>query len=178
MAERLAITRQTVSKWELGESEPDIAYLVQLSDIFQVTTDHLIKDAPILPLTADSPNEKEQTLQGKAKIWVGGTFTMLGLLGVLAFWVLSIVRPVYTCHDGFPVNQSLFGGLQDFLLAWNAQGLFWFIVVIGAIGVVLLFFPNHWKGSAIDDAEKAFAKAKDDNQRLEKLLKDLKQHAK
>jgi len=176
LAERLAITRQTVSKWELGESEPDIPYLIQLSEIFQVTTDYLIKDAPNTSPTSDIPSEKEPTLQRKAKMWMGGIFTMIGVFGVLTFWVLSIVYPAE--YGAIVVGPSIFWGLQGFLRTWNAVGLFWFVVVIGAIGVILLFFPNFGKGSAIDAAEKELARVKDEKQRVEQFLKDLEQHKK
>ena len=40
---RLAgVSRQTVSKWELGESIPDTENIVQLSRLFEVTTDYLL----------------------------------------------------------------------------------------------------------------------------------------
>lgn len=34
---------QTISKWELDQSTPDISYIGKLSEIFEVTTDYLIK---------------------------------------------------------------------------------------------------------------------------------------
>jgi transcriptional regulator with XRE-family HTH domain len=171
LAERLAITRQTVSKWELGESEPDVTYLIQLSEIFQVTTDYLLKDVPNAPPKSDLPSEKAPTLQEKAKMWIGGIFTIIGVFGVLAFWVLSILHPAE--YGAVVVGPSIFWGLQGFVRAWNAAGLFWFVVVIGAIGVTLLFFPNFGKGSAIDVAEKELARVKDEEQRITKFLKDL-----
>ena len=44
LAERITVSRQAVSKWELGESFPDIDNVVQLSKIFSVSTDYLLKD--------------------------------------------------------------------------------------------------------------------------------------
>lgn len=44
LAERLDVTRQSVSKWESAQSVPDISKIVQLSLIFGVSTDHLLKD--------------------------------------------------------------------------------------------------------------------------------------
>lgn len=44
LAEKLQVSRQTVSKWELGTSYPEIEKLVAVSDLFHVTTDYLIKD--------------------------------------------------------------------------------------------------------------------------------------
>lgn len=44
LAARLSISRQSVTKWENGQSFPDIQNLIQLSDIFKVTIDRLVKD--------------------------------------------------------------------------------------------------------------------------------------
>lgn len=44
LAERLQVSRQSISKWECGSSTPEIEKIVQLSKLFQVTTDYLISD--------------------------------------------------------------------------------------------------------------------------------------
>ena len=44
LANRLNVSRQTVSKWEVGESAPDMEKLVAISDLFEVSLDELIKD--------------------------------------------------------------------------------------------------------------------------------------
>ena len=44
LAERLNVSRQSVSKWESAQSMPDIDKIVQLSSLFSVTTDYLLKD--------------------------------------------------------------------------------------------------------------------------------------
>ena len=43
-AERLGTTRQTVSRWELDQTYPEIGKIVLISRIFSVTTDSLLKD--------------------------------------------------------------------------------------------------------------------------------------
>ncbi|GEO77598.1 hypothetical protein LCR01_20410 [Companilactobacillus crustorum] len=43
LAEKLHVSRQSVSKWELGSAYPDIERLIQISDLFNVTLDSLIK---------------------------------------------------------------------------------------------------------------------------------------
>lgn len=43
-AEKLHVSRQTVSKWELGVSYPEIEKLIAISDLFQVSIDYLLKD--------------------------------------------------------------------------------------------------------------------------------------
>lgn len=47
LAETLQVSRQTVSKWELGTSYPEIEKLLAISELFHVTTDFLLKDQPV-----------------------------------------------------------------------------------------------------------------------------------
>lgn len=44
LAEKTGVSRQSVSKWETGESVPEIDKIVALSKIFSVTTDYLLND--------------------------------------------------------------------------------------------------------------------------------------
>ncbi|MBQ8983118.1 MAG: helix-turn-helix transcriptional regulator [Lachnospiraceae bacterium] len=43
LAHRLNVSRQTISKWEVGESTPDMEKLVAISDLFEVSLDELVK---------------------------------------------------------------------------------------------------------------------------------------
>ncbi len=45
LAEKLDVSRQTVSKWELGTAQPELDKLVALSELFHVSTDFLLKSA-------------------------------------------------------------------------------------------------------------------------------------
>ena len=49
LAEQLGVTRQSVSKWEGAQSVPDIDKILQLSRLFGVTTDYLLKDEQAEP---------------------------------------------------------------------------------------------------------------------------------
>ena len=42
LANHLQISRQAVSKWESGQSMPDTDKIIQLSQLFHVTTDYLL----------------------------------------------------------------------------------------------------------------------------------------
>ena len=44
LAEKMNVSRQAVSKWESAQSIPDLAKILQLSELFGVTTDYLLKD--------------------------------------------------------------------------------------------------------------------------------------
>ena len=44
LAEKLGVSRQSVSKWEGAQAVPDMKKIVQLSDLFGVSTDYLLRD--------------------------------------------------------------------------------------------------------------------------------------
>lgn len=44
VAEKLNITRQSISRWETGKGAPDLDNLVLLSKLYQVSTDELLKE--------------------------------------------------------------------------------------------------------------------------------------
>lgn len=44
LAEQLGVSRQAVSKWELGTTLPDTEKLIAISEFFNVSADYLLKD--------------------------------------------------------------------------------------------------------------------------------------
>jgi transcriptional regulator with XRE-family HTH domain len=43
-AEKLNVSRQAVAKWESGQAYPDIANLIRISDLLNVSVDYLVRD--------------------------------------------------------------------------------------------------------------------------------------
>jgi len=54
LAERLGVTRQSVSKWEGGAALPELGKLVALSELFSVSVDYLVKDRLEEPKPAEA----------------------------------------------------------------------------------------------------------------------------
>lgn len=44
LAYELEVSRQAVSKWEMGSSTPDLDKIIKMSELFNVSTDYLLKD--------------------------------------------------------------------------------------------------------------------------------------
>ena len=42
--EKLSVSRQAVSKWESAQSTPDLQKIIRMADLFQVSTDYLLRD--------------------------------------------------------------------------------------------------------------------------------------
>lgn len=58
LAEKLNVSRQSISKWETDASVPELDKLIMLSDLFNITIDELVRDE--LP-EQDTDEEKEST---------------------------------------------------------------------------------------------------------------------
>ena len=72
LAEKIAVARQTVSKWELGQSAPDLNFVVQLSGIFGVSCDYLMKEHMLEPDPLLCNNKKRclrLSERGKQILW-------------------------------------------------------------------------------------------------------------
>ena len=48
LADQLGVTRQSVSKWESGESMPQIDKVLELCELFKITADELINDSIVI----------------------------------------------------------------------------------------------------------------------------------
>lgn len=57
IAARLGISEKTVSKWECGQGYPEITNLIQISNLFHVTVDYLVRDQECMMNCVDDSNE-------------------------------------------------------------------------------------------------------------------------
>lgn len=57
LAEKMNVSRQAVSKWEAAQTTPDLEKILQLSNLFGVTTDYLLKDEIEYEEFTDSTDE-------------------------------------------------------------------------------------------------------------------------
>lgn len=99
LAEMLHVSRQAVSKWETGESTPDMDNLIRLREALGISLDALLLEAPEEPATEDkepastpvAPAQPGNARHAK-RIW-GAALLALGMLGVLVIWILSTMLP-------------------------------------------------------------------------------------
>ena len=82
LAERVYVSRQTISSWENGKSYPDLQSLLLLSEIFSISLDELIK--------GDVEEMKEKVVSEKMK-W--GSYAMI-LFFVLMVSMMPFVKRV------------------------------------------------------------------------------------
>lgn len=75
LGEKLNVARQTVSKWELGETTPEMDKLVKMSEIFEISLDSLMKDTEI-----ETANSSDMTNTQKL---AGIVILILKIIGVV-----------------------------------------------------------------------------------------------
>ena len=100
LANRLDVTRQTISKWELGDSNPDMDKLVQLGELFEISLDELVLGKVPVTSKLDELGAKVMTTENKQKAKKG-----LKIVGIIAGTVLTIDAVsmiVYFLIWGFP----------------------------------------------------------------------------
>ena len=93
LGNRLNVARQTVSKWELGETTPEMDKLEELSNIFEISIDELVKDDAIPNvITKEINQEKIDSLYKDIGTAKKGIKTYLIIVRV--FCLLFIVIPL------------------------------------------------------------------------------------
>ncbi len=67
LAEKLNVSRQSVSKWESGQAVPELDKIVAISLVFDVTTDYLLKSSEIDDLSVKTEMLEKQQEQMLAR---------------------------------------------------------------------------------------------------------------
>lgn len=80
LADCVGVSRQAVSKWESGQSAPDIEKIILLSDYFKTTTDYLLKG--IQPV-----KEAEKTWSAMLFSTAGTVVNAIGFVSAVTIWI-------------------------------------------------------------------------------------------
>ena len=93
VAEKLGVARQTISKWELGETTPEMDKLILISEIYNITLDELVKEENEVKVVNDPNNTNSQKLAGMMiKILKGiGIFILIFAILYVALIVAGLI---------------------------------------------------------------------------------------
>ena len=105
LADAAGVSRQAVSKWESEQSIPDLDKVVILSEIFEVTTDYLLKG--IEPVAekdhktmADVVDQKILTEKNGKRVKTALKWFLIGFGVLLGIDFISML--IYFLINGFP----------------------------------------------------------------------------
>ncbi|AQY37469.1 helix-turn-helix transcriptional regulator [Bacillus thuringiensis] len=85
LAEKIHVSRQSVSKWETGKNYPSIEIIIHLSDLFDITIDELLRSDE--ELTQKIIKDSKQLAYPKWKVF----FDSLFMIGVFLFIAKIVV---------------------------------------------------------------------------------------
>lgn len=89
VAEALGVSRQTISNWENGKTYPDIISVIKMSDLYDISLDHLLKEEQPMSNYLDYLEESTNTVKSKKKLsMIILIVTYLGIwaISLIAFW--------------------------------------------------------------------------------------------
>lgn len=160
LAEKLNYSDKAVSKWERGESAPDVQTLVQMAELFEISVNDLLVDPNKLP---DNPGTVERvmgkavekTLKRKAdkKIILMLSSLLVWFVALFVFVILSsfnVAKTWIAFIYSIPVNAivllSLRSAWRDF--RWNQvliSTIMWGSLLSIFMTLLIFFKINMWK---------------------------------
>ena len=163
LAEKLNYSDKAVSKWERGESIPDVLTLMVLAEQFGITVNDLLCDPDALPEENPGTLEKamtqvsEKALKRKANknVILALSSTLVWFVALLAFVVLSSFDFLerYSCLLFFyavPANAIVLLSLRS---AWHdfrrnklyVSAIVWGFLAAIHVTLLVVFRYNFWK---------------------------------
>ena len=144
LAEKLGVSRQSVSKWEGAQSIPDMNKILQLSELFGVSTDYLLKDSMEAPEIVPAQDEEGE----------GATFVSMEEANAFITYkqdsAPKIALGVLLCILS-PITLILLGGAQESgrlaLTEMQAAMIGLMVLLLMVAGAVLLFVLTGMRGN-------------------------------
>lgn len=91
LAEQLNYSDKTVSKWERGESLPDITVLKRIADYFEVSLDYLVEEIHTLDL--QKQKDMKKNYERNCYIITGSSIFIVALIATLLYVILKMILP-------------------------------------------------------------------------------------
>ena len=150
LAEQLGVSRQAVSRWEVGSALPDASNILQLSKLFGVSADYLLND--------DYKGKAPAPIKSKTVSSIAGTFVRkiislciaaLGFIGNFVIYVTSrfVLVPVphkYYNHatDSYWYNWDNNYSYRYFIEFYSLELLTVMFFAMLIIGLFIAFVPK------------------------------------
>ena len=104
LAEKLGVSRQAISRWESGDTTPDMLNILGLCNIFEISADDLIRDGEQRePAAAPTAEATEAYAAARRN-------NLFRLISAVCFQIGTVCSVIGLCHSNSPV-ESLLSGL-------------------------------------------------------------------
>ena len=153
LAEKLNVSRQSVSKWETNTSVPELDKLLQLSELFGVTLDELVRGNTAEEKTAPEPVQTQVIVQQTMN-----TQKIIGLILLATALFIGILSVFFGAGLLFASGYFLFCSLVCLLMkryaglviGWVTSAALLFLTPIyTAIHPLAVFYSGGWSVSKV-----------------------------
>lgn len=140
LAHKLGVSRQSISKWELGVCEPNIAKLQNIAILFNISIDYLINDnTPADETIGDNKfNSNIEPRVNKLAFNYWAIFIILGFIGIVICGIIPYVFEHLYCYTG---HSGFLGYLED----WCGGAIVWKLGFIASIALFVLGIVKTFK---------------------------------
>lgn len=121
LAEKIHVSRQSVSKWETGKNYPSIEIIIELSDLFGITIDEMLRS---------DKNLKEQVIQDSKKLAYPKWKTFFDSVFMLGVFMLLTKLIIFGLNYFVGTNIMILEGLPKGMVNFAPLVL----MVVGGIG--------------------------------------------
>ncbi len=170
LAERLNYSDKAISKWERGESIPDVAVLKKIADIFSVKMDYLVTEEHVDETLITPKNNKHRArnhaliaAMALVLVWLIATFVFVNIELIAPdlqkHWMVFVYAVPLTCIVWLVFNAVWFDPKRNFLiislLVWSSLAVVylsffsflhtnaWLLFVIGIPAQIIVLL---WSG--------------------------------
>ena len=176
LAEKLNYSDKAISKWERGESIPDVAVLKNIADIFLVSVDYLLEEVhkkPVQPAARTTTRRRRRgviTWLGVLLVWMVATIAFVTLQLIFTAkinaWLTFVWAVPVSAVVWLIMNSVWFNRRRNYLivtvLMWTVLAAahitllvvgvnVWLIYLLGIPAQVIIFL---WSGVAIHPTQK------------------------
>lgn len=125
LAEKLGVTRQTISKWELGQTYPSINQAKELSKIFNISLDELVNnDIKNLLVEKTSNTEKLAGIIINILKVIGILFVIFIVINLVLIVIFNISRKSIIVSNVDSVKLNCRIDNNDYLIEIGSDGYF------------------------------------------------------
>lgn len=138
LSNRIGVSRQAISKWELNDSVPDIGNIIALSKLFSVSTDYLmLEDINPDDLDVRINSEKikndfriKKETTNRIGYYIGVIIMIFGVINAIFSGVMIIMWN--------EVSDSIINFFESFNLIVNLHFLFWLFLFFGIVALMAI----------------------------------------
>ena len=115
LAEKLDVSRQTISKWESNKAIPELEKLIKLSEIYNITLDELVKDEVAENILNENSNEKLKKIKSFLKKHWKKILIISSVIIVLSLilFFINISRRLSIIYDFSKYYKERFQAIGD-----------------------------------------------------------------